>query len=82
MLYKARVPVDGLSDEIPEVDTTEIDYNQFIINAEEETQLNEIFKHSVTQSWHELVDLSTLVIAPPNKYAKEMRTKTEKVNFL
>ena len=81
IIFKCRVPVDHLSDVTPSVDLSNIDYGQFILNGEEEQSLAELVKSVVKESWQSHLSNTVKVAYPPNKYATEMKCKTEKVKL-
>ena len=79
MLFKSRIPIDNLSDVIPAVDLPDINYNQFILSEEEEQSLSQLMKSVTKETWQSHISNSISVTYPPNKYASQMKLKTEKV---
>ena len=52
MLYKARIPMDGLSDVKPTPPTpSEVDYRTFILSQAEEEKLLDLFQFAVLSAW-------------------------------
>ena len=79
IVFKARVPVQDLSDDIPTVDVSKIDYNQFLLDKSEQQSLLDLMKSQIKESWRAHISDTVTVSFPANKYAAEMKLKTEKV---
>lgn len=79
MVYKSRVPVSHLSDEIPIVDLQQIDYSVFLLSSSEEEEILNLFKYHIMNSWNTMLGGNLKVDEPFNKYSSEMKNKSEKV---
>ena len=84
ILYKTRVNVDTLSDIPPSVPSAdEVDYSQFILDAEANKTLMGQLKPLVARSWSMSQDkdehLKSCTSLPPHEYAAEMKLKSERV---
>ena len=80
MVYKSRIDVNELSDDLPEVQLDEIDYSQFILNADEEREMLSLMKYHILSNWKTHIDQSLKPIEPFVKHASAMASKTEKVS--
>lgn len=80
IIYKSPIPTSELSDDIPEVDISQISYDQFLFNTEEEEEFLGALRYVVMESWQGHVQKSILPTPPANKYAELMNSRTEKVS--